>query len=189
MPLRLLRSGVIDHVPWHVSIWLVDSARRMGEPRTPLAVNDHCRSGSHRQCRPSAVMQRVGARHSPQSSEMARSILVRVSSPLGWAQSPGKPLLYRSIYMRDEASLHSGRRRSTSTGRARRCGALLGHGRGSLQGRPPNGEDVTDNERRTGCETRRASSTKQGRKNAGMTFGAKLDELATRNTTGSGRDI
>ena len=166
IPLRLLRSGVIDHVPWRVSIWLVDGARGMNEPRTPLAVNDHCRSGSHRQCRPSAVMQRVGARHSPQSSEMARSILVRVSSPLGWAQSPGKPLLYQSGCMRDEASLYSGRRRSTSIGRARRCGTLLGsHGRGSLQGRPPNGDDATDDERRTtGHGTRRASSTKQGRK-------------------------
>jgi hypothetical protein len=50
-------------------------------------------------------MQRVEARHSPQGSEMARSILVRVSSPLGWAQSPGKPPPYRSDYMRDEASL------------------------------------------------------------------------------------
>src|SRR5271156_2455987 len=95
-------------------------------------------------------MQRVGARHSLQGSEMARSILVRVSSPLGWAQSPGKPLLYRSGYMGDEASLYSGRRRSTSTGQARRCGALLGsHGRGSLQERPPNGEDATDDDRRT----------------------------------------
>src|SRR2546421_4709703 len=45
MPLRLVRSGVIDHVLWLISIQLVDSARRMGEPRTPLAVNDHCRSG------------------------------------------------------------------------------------------------------------------------------------------------
>jgi len=76
------------------------------------------------------------------------------------------------------------------TGRARRCGALLGsHGRDSLQGRPPNGEDVTDDERRTGCETRRVSSTKQGRKNAEITFEAKLDGLTTRNTTGSERDI
>jgi hypothetical protein len=31
---------------------------------------------------------------------------------------------------------------------------------------------------------RRASSTKQGRKNAGMIFGAKLDGLATRNMAG-----
>jgi hypothetical protein len=77
MPLRLLRSGVIDHVPLGSFLfWLVDSARRMGEPRTPLAVDGHCRSGSHRQCRPSAEMQRVGARHSPQGSKMARSILV-----------------------------------------------------------------------------------------------------------------
>src|SRR2546423_3152168 len=132
---------------------------------------------------------------------MARSILVRVSSSLGWAQSPGKPLLYqfaegqailyRSGYMGDEASLYSGRRRSTSTGQARRCGALLGsHGRGYLQGRPPNGEDATDDERRTtGRETRQASSTKQGRKNAGMIFGAKLDGLATRNTAWSGCDV
>src|SRR2546423_3575403 len=176
MPLRLLRSGVIDHVPWLVSIWLVDSARRTGEPRTPLAVNDHCRSGGNRQYYPSAEMQRVGSRHSPQGSKMARSILVRMSSSLGWAQSPDKPLLYqfaerqailyRSGYMGDEASLYSGRRCSTSTGQSRRCGALLGsHGRGSLQGRPPNGDDATDDERRTtGRGTRRASSTKQGRK-------------------------
>ena len=82
-------------------------------------------------------------------------------------------------------------RRSNSTGQARRCRALLGsHGRDSLQGRPPNGEDATDDDRRTtGRETRRASSTKQGRKNAGMIFGAKLDGLATRNTAGSGRDV
>src|SRR2546421_3942540 len=115
MPLRLLRSGVIDHVPWLVSIWLVDGARRMSEPRTPLAVNEHCRSRGHRQCRPSAVMQRAGTRHSSQGSKMARSSLVRVLSSLGWAQSPGKPLLYRfaegqailyrSGYMGDEASL------------------------------------------------------------------------------------
>jgi hypothetical protein len=121
-------------------------------------------------------MQRVGARHSPQGSEMARSILARVSSSLGWARSPGKPLLYqfaegqtilyRSGYMGDETSLYSGRRRSTSTGQARRCGALLGsHGRGYLQGRPPNGEDAADGERRaTGRETRQASSTRQGRR-------------------------
>jgi len=114
---------------------------------------------------------------------MARSILVWVSSSLGWAQSPSKPLLYRfaegqailcrSGYMGDEASLCSGRRGSTSTGQARRCGALLG--------RPPNDEDATDDDRGiTGRETRRASSTKQGCKNAGMIVGAKLDGLATR---------
>jgi hypothetical protein len=84
--------------------------------------------------------------------------------------------------MGDEASLCSGRRGSTSTGQARRCGALLG--------RPPNDEDATDDDRGiTGRETRRASSTKQGCKNAGMIFGAKLDRLAIRNTVGSGRDI
>jgi hypothetical protein len=76
IPLRLLRSGLINHVSWLVSIWLVDSARRMGEPRTLLAVNDHYRSGGHRQCRLSAEMLRVGARHSPWGSKMARSILV-----------------------------------------------------------------------------------------------------------------
>jgi hypothetical protein len=47
--------------PGSFLFWLVDSARRMGEPRTPLAVNDHCRSGGHRQYRPSAEMQRVGS--------------------------------------------------------------------------------------------------------------------------------
>jgi hypothetical protein len=89
--------------------------------------------------------------------------------------------------MGDEASLYSGRRRSTSTSQARRCGALLGsHGRCSLQGRPPNDEDATDDDRRiTGRETRRISSTKQRCNNAGMISGAKLDGLATRNTAGS----
>jgi hypothetical protein len=55
---------------------------------------------------------------------------------------------------------------------------------------PPNGEDVTDDDRRTiGRKTRRVSSTKQGRKNAGMIFRAKLDRLATRDTAGSERDV
>jgi len=70
--------------------------------------------------------------------------------------------------MGDEASLYSDRRRSTSMSSA----ALW-----------------EDDRRMTGCETRRVSSTKQGRKNAGMIFGAKLDGLATSNTAGSGRDV
>jgi hypothetical protein len=122
---------------------------------------------------------------------MARSILVRVSSPLDWTQSPGKPLLYRSGYIKDEASLYSGRRRSTSTSQAQRCGALLSsHERGCLQRRLPNDEDAKDDERRTtDRETRRVSSTKQEYKNAEIIFGAKLDGLATRNTARSGRDV
>jgi len=52
------------------------------------------------------------------------------------------------------------------------------------------GEDATDDDRRTtGRETRRVSSTKRGRKNAGMIFGAKLDRPTTRNTAGSERDV
>src|SRR2546421_12840770 len=89
MPLRLLRSGVIDHVPWLVSIWLVDGARGMSEPRTPLAVNEHCRSRGHRQCRPAAVMQRAGTRHSSHGSNMATSSVVRELTALGWAPGPG----------------------------------------------------------------------------------------------------
>ena len=160
MPLRSLRSGVIDHVPWLVSIWLVDSARRMGEPRTPLAANDHCRSGGHRQCRPSAVMQRAGARHSPQGSKMAGSILMRVSSSLGGAQSPGKPLLYR--FAEGEAisiltRLHGRRsftlQRQTAVQLHRSSAALRSVGRRSR-------ERVSRGEASNG-ETRRASSTEQ----------------------------
>lgn len=79
----------------------------------------------------------------------------------------------------DEASLYRGRRRSSFTGQAQHCRALVsGHGGGSLPGKASNGEEPADDDRKdTGCETRRASTTKHG---ARMIFGAKLDGLATR---------
>jgi hypothetical protein len=84
---RSIRSGVIAHVAWFVSIWLVDSARRMDGPRTPLAASDHCRRGS-----PSTIpplrgnAESRGARYSPQSSKMAGSILGASAELSRWAQ-------------------------------------------------------------------------------------------------------
>jgi hypothetical protein len=62
--------------------------------------------------------------------------------------------------------------------------------KGFSPGKTSHGEDATDGDRRTiGRETRRVSNTKQGHKNTGMIFRAKLDGLATLNTVGSGRDV
>jgi hypothetical protein len=67
MPLRSLRCGVIDHTPWFVSIWLVDSERRMDKSRTLLAANSHCRVELTDNAHLSAVIRRAGVRQSPRA--------------------------------------------------------------------------------------------------------------------------
>src|SRR5947199_9602984 len=95
MPLRLLLSGVIDHVLELVSIWLIDRMRRTSEPRTLLAANDHCRSGP-----PPTMPSFRGNAESMGSDILSKALRWLVDPDVSvqlswWAQSPGKPLMYR----------------------------------------------------------------------------------------------
>jgi hypothetical protein len=168
MPLRSPRSGVIIHVPWLISIWLVDSARRMGGPRTPLAANDYCRRGPPPTFSPGVL------RWPDRPWRECRALLVgpRVQISLCCIDSRKDRLfLHRRGCTGDEASLYSDRRQSNFAGQARHYGPLVGaHGRGSPEGKRPT--------------VRRAEQVTRS-KEARTTFGAKLDGLATRNTAAS----
>ena len=120
MSLRLLRSGVIVHVPL-VRFRLVGRQREEnGRASYTTGSQQPLQEGAPPTFSPGAL------RRPDRSWCECRTLLVglRQASTISIRQKD-RLFLYRSGHMGDEASLYSGRRRSTSTGQARRYGSDL----------------------------------------------------------------
>jgi hypothetical protein len=148
------------HVLWLVSIWLADSARRIGKSRTPLAANDHCRRGPtdnaplHGDAESGAPTFSPGALGWPDRSWCERRAL------FGRAQSPDKPLLYRFAEREAISILPRLRGRQSFILQRQMAVQLCGSSAAlrSIGGRSR--ERVSRGETSNG-ETRRASNTEQ----------------------------